>query len=439
MDAGAASARALALTAAGDEAAAIAVLEVAYAAAPAPALAVNLGRLLWRHEGSYERGRSLLEDAAAARPGMAAAWLNLADARAAADDPATEAAYRRCLLLEPGRAEVHWSLATDLIVRGAASRAWPHFAWRARHPQVRRRPTPFPPIAAAAERRGALLVWSNEGVGEDLRYARLLADPAIWRPRFDRLILETDPRLAALLSRSLPHVAVVARAWPPDARTADPDIVAHAALADLVPLACGAGADVPGPDTWLRPDPARAAALRARYRALAAREGASTVVGLSWRSFGTPFAAAKSIPLSLLAPLLEREDALVVSLQYGDCAGDIAALPAHLRHRVHVDPAIDPAADLDGFAAQVAAMDLVVSSSNTTVHVAGALGVPVWALVHRGPPTTPYWHAGRSDTPWYRSARIWRQDIPGDWGGTVQRVAAAFRARFPLSAPPAFR
>ncbi len=85
---------------------------------------------------------------------------------------------------------------------------------------------------------------------------------------------------------------------------------------------------------------------------------------------------------------------------------------------------MDSSGDLDMFAAQVAAMDLVISISNTTVHMAGAIGVPVWAMVPTGPGAHWYWFRDRTDSPWYPSLRIFRQARPGDWSNAVADVAA---------------
>ena len=87
------------------------------------------------------------------------------------------------------------------------------------------------------------------------------------------------------------------------------------------------------------------------------------------------------------------------------------------------DKEIDSLKDLDGFAAQVAAMDLIVSISNTTVHVAGALGVPAWVLL----PNAPMWRwmIDRDDTPWYPLVRLFRQNKRGDWPGVMEKVTVA--------------
>ena len=79
---------------------------------------------------------------------------------------------------------------------------------------------------------------------------------------------------------------------------------------------------------------------------------------------------------------------------------------------IYQDPEIDPMGDLDDFFAQVAALDLVISTSNTTVHVAGSQNIPCWVLLPWGRGALWYWFLERSDSPWYPSVRLYRQPRP---------------------------
>ncbi len=426
MDAVSYDAAARALLDGGDVEGAVEVLRQGQERTPHPVLATNLGRLTWRR-GDLERGLELLEWAAATAPDSAAAWLNLGDARVAAGDPSGEHAYRRALHLADRPAAIHWSIALDLLTRGQWARAWPHYAWRPLHPEVRQRRAPYPHLWDRPEPGGRILLWSNEGVGEDLRHAALL--PMLLAAGY-AIVLEIDPRLVALFQRSFPDVQVVPRAWPPGSETTRRDIVAHCALGDLPPFLRLDPRHLPVGRPWLRADPARVRALRTRYA-----EWGAPLVGLSWQSRTTPFAEAKSVGLAAFAPLLAAGSSLpgaggaaFVDLQYAAAEAERARLPTALAARLHRDSAIDPMVDLDGFAAQVAALDLVVSSSNTTVHMAGALGVPVWTMVHCGPPITPYWLAESAGSPWYPTMRVWRQDRPGNWSQPLSGIMDGFRA-----------
>jgi 2-polyprenyl-3-methyl-5-hydroxy-6-metoxy-1,4-benzoquinol methylase len=81
---------------------------------------------------------------------------------------------------------------------------------------------------------------------------------------------------------------------------------------------------------------------------------------------------------------------------------------------------LDPLLDLDAFAAQIAELDLVISVDNATVHMAGALGVPVWNLLPFAP--TWRWMLGRDDTPWYPSMSLVRQAKFGEWDPVFEAV-----------------
>jgi ADP-heptose:LPS heptosyltransferase len=89
------------------------------------------------------------------------------------------------------------------------------------------------------------------------------------------------------------------------------------------------------------------------------------------------------------------------------------------------DPTIDQLKDMDGFAAQVAAMDAVFTTSCTTAHVAGALGVPGIVVVPVGRGLHWYWFADRTDSPWYPSLRLARQRTPERWDDAIAEAVHA--------------
>jgi hypothetical protein len=177
---------------------------------------------------------------------------------------------------------------------------------------------------------------------------------------------------------------------------------------------------------FLQADAAISAAYRSRLGGLA---GGRPCIGLSWRSSNVAYGAQKSLALTDLAPLLQaRPDLFWVDLQYGDTAAERAAAGVELWR----DPAVDPLQDLDAAASQVAALDLVITSSNTTAHLAGALGVPTWLLLPApGFGLLWYWQLDREDSPFYPSVRCFRQAAPGDWGAVIAALAPALEARFP--------
>jgi hypothetical protein len=123
--------------------------------------------------------------------------------------------------------------------------------------------------------------------------------------------------------------------------------------------------------------------------------------------------------------ILETPDCAFISLQYGDIGRDLEALRRETGHTVHWDREVDPTQFLDPFTAQIAAMDLVISVDNSTVHFAGAVGKPCWVLL---PVNSDWrWMIDRTSSIWYDSLELWRQQIGEGWQPVVARVAERLR------------
>lgn len=127
----------------------------------------------------------------------------------------------------------------------------------------------------------------------------------------------------------------------------------------------------------------------------------------------------RSIPTALLAALTHVPGVAWTSLQVGPRAAEqaelfgVADLSAQLR-------------DFADTAERISRLDLVIAVDTSTAHLAGAMGVPVWILL---PAAADWrWIAGRFDSPWYASARLFQQGVAGDWTGVVTQVATALAA-----------
>jgi hypothetical protein len=158
-------------------------------------------------------------------------------------------------------------------------------------------------------------------------------------------------------------------------------------------------------------------------------------VGLVWR--GNPRHEAddlRSIPLAVLAPLLDVPGIAWFSLQVGEAAHEIA-VSAWAGRIVDLAPRLP---DFAATAAAVAALDHVVSVDTAVAHLAGALGTPVWTLVAEA--NDWRWLARRSDTPWYASMRLLRQHRGRNWQPAVEAAKKGLAARAALipfpGAPP---
>jgi hypothetical protein len=133
------------------------------------------------------------------------------------------------------------------------------------------------------------------------------------------------------------------------------------------------------------------------------------VVGLSWRSKNERIGEHKSAELAEWTDLLNVAGVTFVNLQYGDCAKELRAVKEKLGVDIVQDPEVDPMKNMDDFFAQVAAMDLVITTSNTTVHAAGSQNVPAWLALNKGLSALWYWFLDGEDSPWYPSVHVFRR------------------------------
>jgi hypothetical protein len=168
---------------------------------------------------------------------------------------------------------------------------------------------------------------------------------------------------------------------------------------------------------YLKADPIKISRLRSRI----AKPG-RIVCGISWRSKNAEIGTDKSLSLELLVPLLAAEGVDFVDLQYGDTAEDRHRLKRdHSIHVQHLDD-VDNTNDLDSLAALISACDIVITISNVTAHIAGALGKPTIVMLSDSPSPLWYWPKNRIDTPWYPSTVLVRQNQLGNWLEVVSSV-----------------
>ncbi len=151
------------------------------------------------------------------------------------------------------------------------------------------------------------------------------------------------------------------------------------------------------------------------------------VVGISWASYNADLGKEKSLELLDFAPILRQANVRFVNLQYRSASAEVAAVEQALGIQIVTDESIDPLGDLDDVAAQVAAMDLVISVSNTIVHMAGALDIPVWNIVPAYDASGMWhWFHDVEESPWYPAMKIYRRRQAGV-APLIARIAADLR------------
>ena len=250
-----------------------------------------------------------------------------------------------------------------------------------------------------------VLIWAEQGVGDEILFSGMFPEIAQVLPH---CLIEIDRRLLPLYQRSMPKVTFVPRNEPINEDQFDSHYPAGSlgqhfrrSLADFKPER----------PSYLVADQTRAQQIRASLCPNGER-----LVGLSWHSKNLKFGQAKSLTLEQLLPVLQIPGVRFVNLQYGAVADEIASLRANHGIEIAQCDSVDNFSDLDGLAALIEACDLVLTISNTTTHLAGALGKKTLLLLSFGNGLLWYWsneQAGHSL--WYPSVQIVKQTQVANW------------------------
>ena len=366
---------------------------------------LNLGNAL-QAQGDYAGALACYDRAIALRPHDAMAYSNRSAALKHLHrfDEALHSC-EQAVALAPGFAFGQWNRSLVRLLLGdlKAGFADYHSRWKTDRFRPIRRQFVQPLWLGESEVRGtSVLLHTEQGLGDTIQFARYAA---VLEQRGARVVMEVEPALFALF-HTLPGVHQLLRQRDPL-----PAFDMYCPLMSL-PVGCGTTLDtVPSGVPYLRASPAKVAHWQARLGSKRRPR-----VGLVWSGSSTHQADhLRSVELArLLAALPAAYD--YVSLQKEVRPGDAAVLQtsavAHFG---------DELLSMDDTAALCACMDLVISVDTSVAHLAGALGLPVWVLLPHMPDWR--WLLARSDSPWYPSARLYRQQRAGDWSAPLAQVS----------------
>jgi tetratricopeptide (TPR) repeat protein len=389
-----------------DEAAA--ELEAAQRLAPKdPKVALNLGNAR-QAQGRLDEAIAIYRSLLKTQPDNPEAQVNLGRALTESGRPHDSlACYAAALAQAPDLPGARFNEGISHLLLGDLPRGWDGFAWRWRADAVPPHGLPGPAWDGAPLEGARLLVHAEQGLGDTIQFARYLKDLAARGAGSVTLLCQ--PPLVGLLGR----VAGVTSAVGPDRPLPDWDL--RVPLLELPRLFGTTNETIDGAVPYLPVEPARIAAWRERL--------AGPSIGLVWQGRRTHRNDRnRSLPAASLAPLLARRGHNFVSLQKDAGPGDLAMLAG-------AGPITDLGeafADFEELAAAVAALDLVITVDTAIAHLAGALGRPVWILLPYAPDWR--WQLDRRDSPWYPTARLFRQTKPGGWSAPIAEIATRLTA-----------
>lgn len=317
----------------------------------------------------------------------------------------------RALGLKHDHADGHLAMAQTLLAQGNFDPGWMEYEWRNLTEAGK---ATMPAMTSAHWNgmripNGKLLMVGDQGYGDTIQFARYIPMAA---ERCQELILGCSAEMGPLLSK-IPGVSLFCHRW-----TDVPGHAAHCRLSSLPYLFRTQMDTIPCKIPYLAAEPDRIAYWRER---LAATLPAGVKrIGLAWTGRPThPNDRRRSVPLATLARLTNAGPAAFVSLQKPMPQRDLEAVKLF----PHMTDISEDLKDFGETAALMENLDLIVTVDTSMGHLAGALGRPVWILIPKAADWR--WLLDREDSPWYPSARLFRQPKPGDWDEPLARMRAA--------------
>lgn len=376
----------------------------------------NRGNVL-RKQGDLAAAAHAFTRACSSAPDAAEVWLNLGNTlRELGRLEDAVLALERAVAIRPDWAEPRWNLGLAHLGLGRLAEGWAGYEHRwARAGIPGGRGLPWPAWQGEPLDGRTILVWREQGLGDEILFATCVADVVALGAT---VTLAVDPRLVSLYQRSYPDIGVVA-----DGEWGDGPFDFQIPSGSLPGLLRRSRSDFRSPWSHLVPARERLATWARRLRPHAG----TLKVGICWRSGLLVDERARSYPaLTDWYRLLSVPGVTFVNLQYDDCVAELQQIEADTGARVLQWPDVDLRNDLEGVAALIWHLDLVVTAPTAVSSLAGALGTETWQI----DPGTDWTVFGESRSPWLPAIRLFkRSGGTSPWSGVLDEVVAALRER----------
>jgi Tetratricopeptide repeat len=378
----------------------------------------NIGNL-FRALEEYESAIGFLQKAIAANPQYAAAYNNLADCYKDTNriDEAIQF-YTEALRLDPRLHQTRYNRGLVQLYAGKFEEGWAD--WPAHRLHKKTRKLPWPEWRGEDLAGKNIYLWNDQGLGDEILFASIIPNVLA---KGAKIYVETAPRLTRFFAQSFADVIVLPR---------------QADHADIQPAPVSEKIDYEASTIHLasilrrsfKDFEPRQAYMKASdeaviYRQTLLQKGFKKIVGLSWKSQAKRLGLYKSMTLQHCKDIIAgHPDTLFLDLQYGDTAEERRQfLQDNALTNFYHDDGVNPMGNIAPFADAIAACDAVVTISNTTAHVAGALGLPTYVLMHHSQGSLWYWFRDLAASPWYKNVQVYRQDRPGEWLTPLAQLA----------------
>lgn len=323
------------------------------------------------------------------------------------------------LSINPVYVDARLMSAGFMLAETRFEEGWLAYEWRHyqnRNSSETQHLVPFPRWTGV--KKNHVLVYPEQGLGDEVMFASCIPDLI---ESAESCVLLCASRLVNIFTRSFPQITVTPsptgndHTWINTLQQVDYRIP----VGSLPRFFRKSLKSFPSRDHYLLADPDK----KKHWHAKLAEIGTGVRVGISWRG-GKDFVeqTIRSVPLDLWQDLFQLKNVLFINLQYGDHEDEITAFNTQGSHKLLTLEGIDALHELDNFAALICNLDLVISTDNSTVHLAGALGTPTWVLLAAG--ANWRWMEEGRQSLWYPSVRLFRSKAGAlhDWDSVLHNV-----------------
>jgi predicted O-linked N-acetylglucosamine transferase (SPINDLY family) len=377
-----------------------------------PGAHINLGNVL-KNRGRLDEAEAIYRQALIIKPDFADAYLSLGRVFFSRGDiEAALVSFSKALLIQPDSQIARCNLGEAQLACGKLAEGWENHEFRLGVDDNNEKRFTHRPYWAGENLDGkSILVWGEQGIGDEIMFASMFSE-IIARAR--HCVIECASKLVPLFTRSFPDALIVPRSDPP-----------HPATQAGIDYQCAAGSlarwlrpgleSFPKQNTFLIPDPERAAYWRARLEEL----GPGPKIGFSWRS--KLIVGERNLQYTMLdqwGPIFTLQGLHFVNLQYDGCSDELNEAQQRFGVPLHAFTEVDMFNDLDETAALIKALDLVIAP-NAVFSLSAAIGVNAWVMS-----CGDSWNSHGTDyVPWYPALRYFNRRWDQPWDEIIERVS----------------
>jgi len=355
--------------------------------------------------------------------------------------------YDHALRLQPDNPQLRWNKSLVLLSEGSFDQGWflydqGKFAKtrpKQKSPQIDNKTK----YSIEYFRNKSVIIKGEQGIGDEVMFASCISDII---DVAKKCTIECDDRLVPLFQRSFPNAVVLTEydglLYQERNKEENIEIDKKTDTSRIEDVTISMGSlprfirrdfnEFPVIDSYLLAFPKAVSQWRQRYLSIPSRQRTATQapynkhtettsfnVGISWQGGINDEKRRRSTQLIAWENLLTKKNTNFINLQYGD----ISKETDFIEHYLNEWPDTNHYHNIEQLAAQIAALDLVITVSNVTAHLAGALGIPVFIMLPKAPNWR--WFRGKNPSPWYKSATLFTQEKVDEWDSVFNSVEEA--------------